>query len=104
MVKEFPLTLGEHFRALCEFTLPVSGPWFFAVCGLPHILLLFTFPAVVLVFGELSPGTGMGVTGPCPLTGRESRQPGSQHLFELLDVTAFFSSLFALHLVGDFYA
>lgn len=69
MVKEFPLTLGEHFRALCEFTLPVSGPWFFAVCGLPHILLLLTFPAVVLVFGELSPGTGMGVTGPCPEEG-----------------------------------
>lgn len=64
MVKEFPLTLGEHFRALCEFTLPVSGPCFFAVCGIPHILLLLMFPTEVLVFGELSPGVGI-----CPEEG-----------------------------------
>lgn len=67
-------------------------------------------PAAVLVFGEVSHGSGIGVTGPCPE--RKSGfscdfvQPSLQrraNIFELLDVTALFA-LFALHsMVGAFY-
>lgn len=73
------------------------------------------FPVVVLVFGDVSPGAGVGVTGPCPeegclllwlcaaLPAEESRLPGSQHRSELLDVTYFIFPLFALHaVVGSF--
>lgn len=99
----------------CVGPLPVSGPSSFAGRPSSHLTAPLMFPVVVLVFGEVSPGAGVGVAGPCPeegwlllwlcaaLPGEESRLPGSQHRSELLDVAYFIFPLFALHaVVGSF--
>lgn len=60
---------GGNTSGPCVGPLPVSGPWSFAGRPGSHFTAPAVFPAVVLVFGEVSPGADVGAPGPCPEQG-----------------------------------